>query len=407
MTQLTLQQRLQKVYVSLMKHNQFVAYSGVMMIGDVIIADRYGQVQVETAGTDGRNVIYNPDFIAGLTDAELRGLVLHETKHKMYLHPLTWRHLYNENPELAMIATDCVINLEIIDESKAEELESGFIKLPDGGCWSEKFRGMDAGQIYRQLQSMTPEQRKSAFGSRTGGGDPEKGMDEHGIWDPDAMSEDEQESLKAEVDSAIRQGAIMAGKVAGQVPRNFDAAMQTKIDWRQQLADFISAITSGTDQSTWRRPNRRYLMHDMYMPTSYSETVKNAGVHVDTSGSISSELNNALAETDKLLQTVWPERLHLLYWDHQVAGHEIYTPETMDGFLQSTRPVGGGGTSPSCITAYLEKNRIDLDFSIVFTDGYVGSDWGGKWDHPVIWVIIGNDSVTAPHGVTIHIDTRN
>jgi predicted metal-dependent peptidase len=70
----------------------------------------------------------------------------------------------------------------------------------------------------------------------------------------------------------------------------------------------------------------------------------------------------------------------------------------------STKPKGGGGTSPSCITEYLKKNNIVPECAIVLTDGYVGSDWGGNWSCPVLWAIVDNKHAVPTIGSAIHID---
>jgi predicted metal-dependent peptidase len=104
-----------------------------------------------------------------------------------------------------------------------------------------------------------------------------------------------------------------------------------------------------------------------------------------------------------IAEDVNPEKVDLLYWDCEVAGHETYEANNVRDIVQSTKPRGGGGTSPSCITEYLKEKKIDPECIIILTDGYVGSDWGGDWTRPVLWCITGGNEVTAPNGKTIHI----
>jgi len=72
--------------------------------------------------------------------------------------------------------------------------------------------------------------------------------------------------------------------------------------------------------------------------------------------------------------------------------------------VSSTKPIGGGGTAPSCISEYLTENKIDPECIIVLTDGYVGDDWGSEWNAPLLWVITGGNKVMAAHGKTIHVE---
>jgi len=122
---LTVEQRIQKAHVALMNDPKYCLYSGIFMLGKVEVCD-----DVPTACTNGRDVKYGRKFVGKLTDAELRGLILHEAKHKAFRHLTTWKSLYKEDARLANVACDYVINLQIVDEDK----EGKFVKLPEGGC---------------------------------------------------------------------------------------------------------------------------------------------------------------------------------------------------------------------------------------------------------------------------------
>ena len=78
---LTAEQRLEKAVMSVMAHDKYVGLSSVLMVGDRTVSDT-----VPTACTNGRDEQYGRTFVDGLTDPELRFLVLHECYHKMYKH---------------------------------------------------------------------------------------------------------------------------------------------------------------------------------------------------------------------------------------------------------------------------------------------------------------------------------
>ena len=391
MNKLTAEQRIERCHVGLMKHKDFVAYSGLLMVGSISVKDT-----CPTAYTNGRDVTYGRKFVDELEDdAELRGVILHETKHKMYRHLTTWQHLWKRNKQVANMACDYVINLEIVDEGKRS---SGYVKLPECGLYDEKFRGMSSSEVFDQLMINPPPPPPS--GSSSG----EQGIDEHGWEEAQEMSEEEVKELAQEIDSAIRQGAILAGKVGGNVDRSFTDLMSSEVDWREALREFVSSICNGKDDSTWRRPNRRWLQHDIYMPSTISESMGRLCIAIDTSGSIRNEdLNKFLSEVVAVMNNVKPEMVDLLYWDSNVAGHEVYSAEDGDKLMAITKPKGGGGTSPSCITDYLAEKKIKPEACIVLTDGYVGSDWGGDWSCPVLWAIVGGCKAVPSKGSVIYI----
>ena len=382
---LTAEQRIEKMHIDLMKHSDFVAYSGILMIGETKVCDK-----TPTAYTNGRDVIYGREFISKLDDAELRGLILHEAKHKMYRHLTMWHHLFKRNPNKANMACDYVINLEILQESRCNEK---FIKLPKGGLVDEKYKGLDSQQVFNLL----PDDE----GGGGGGGS----LDEHGWENAQEMSAEEVDELAKEIDQAIRQGAILAGKANGSLNRSFTDLMSAKVNWKEALREFVSAVCKGKDDSTWAKPNRRWLQHDIYMPSTVSETMGRVVVAIDTSGSIGgSILTRFISEVASIMDNVNPELVDLIYWDSEVASHEVYGLNDADKMKSSTKPKGGGGTSPSCITKYLKDNNIVPECAIVLTDGYVGSDWGGTWSSPVLWCIVDNKSAVPQVGSAIHVE---
>lgn len=384
---LTAEQRIERCHIDLMNHPNFVAYSGILMIGAVKVDDK-----CPTAYTNGRDVTYGREFLESLSEPELRGVILHENKHKMYRHIATWHHLWKQNQRKANQACDYVINLEIADEGKQT---NGFVALPSCGLYDEKFRGMDSQQVFHLLDDDDGQ----------GGGQGGEGIDEHGWEDGQSLTDEEKKELAQEIDNAIRQGAILAGKVNGNVNRSFTDLMSAKVDWREALREFISSVSQGKDDSTWRKPSRRWLQHDVYMPSTISESMGSILIAVDTSGSIDDHaVNKFLSEVVAIMNNVNPENVHLLYWDHHVAGHEVYGVGDGDKLMGSTKPKGGGGTSPSCITAYMKANNIKPECAVVLTDGYVCNDWGGTWNCPVLWAIVGHCKDVPSVGSAIYVD---
>ena len=389
---LTQEQRIEKMHIDLMKHPNFVAYSGVIMIGKTKVCDK-----TPTAYTNGRDVTYGREFISKLSDAELRGVILHETKHKMYRHLTTWNHLFKQNATKANMACDYVINLEIQEECNDS---NNFVELPKCGLLDKKFKGMSSRQVFDLL----PDQNGGGGGD-SGDGDGQGSFDEHDWESAEELSAEEKEELAREIDQAIRQGAILAGKANGSLNRSFNDLMSAKVNWKDALREYISAVCKGKDDSTWAKPNRRWLQHDMYMPSTVSETMGRVVVAIDTSGSIQGAiLTRFISEVASIMDNVNPELVDLIYWDCEVASHEVYGLNESDKMRASTKPQGGGGTSPSCITKYLKDNNIVPECAIVLTDGYVGNDWGGNWSSPVLWAIVDNKSAVPTIGSAIHID---
>jgi predicted metal-dependent peptidase len=392
--QLTAEQRLTKAIVDIMANPKYVALAGVLMVGSRSVDDK-----VPTACTNGRDEMYGRAFIEGLSDAELRFLVLHECYHKLYKHLTTWRHLHDENHRLANQACDYVINIKIADDNA-----DGFARMPmrDGkpiGLIDERFRGMDSAQVYKILK----EEDEEDGGSGGSGDGDETGIDDHD-WDgAKELSDADKKALERDIDEAIRQGALIAGKMGTGGDRDLAELLKTKVDWREALREFISTTCAGNDYSTWKRPNRRFVSSGYYMPSGVSEQVGELVIAIDTSGSIGPrELGQFLGEVKGICDSVHPEAIRLLYWDTAVCADEKYVGAEIENIVNSTKPAGGGGTIVDCVPEYMTAQGIKPQAVVVLTDGYLGG-WG-TWSVPVLWCIVGGNKAVADCGKTVHVE---
>jgi len=398
-------QRVQRAHVELMGHNATMTYAGVLMVGKYEVRD-----DVPTACTNGIDCRYGSKFIKGLVDSDIRGLIMHENLHKTFQHMFLWQHLYKEDGKTANKACDYVINLIIHDLDKET---GGFVTLPKGGLLDERFRDMDSQTVYNILKSEKEDEGDDgADGDGAGGGggggedgeDDDEGFDSHDWESGQEMSQEDIEQVTKDINQAIRQGQLMAGKLGGNQSLVLGQLVEPKIDWREQLREFVSSVAVGKDISTWQRVNRRWLHQDIYMPSTVNETVGRIVVAIDTSGSIDGEiLNKFLSEVQSICINVSPEKVDLLYWDTEVAAHEVYSQEQLGKLTSSTKPAGGGGTDVTCVPKYLKKNQIKAECVIVLTDGYLSGDWG-TWESPVLWVILDNTGAVPTTGKAIHID---
>jgi predicted metal-dependent peptidase len=385
---LTPQQRLERAHVSLIRDPEYMMLAGIIMYGKTEVVDD----PALTAATDGVNTKYSEQFIATLSDQELMGLVLHEKMHCAYKHTFIWRWMYKEDPMLANMACDYVINLPINDRYVKDK----FVKLPDGGCVDEQYRGMDAGEVYRKLRQQYPNGLPQGMSGQ--------GFDQHDWDSTEDMSPDEVDDLTKAIDSALRQGGILAAKAGVNVDRSILEMLQPKVDWREALREFVTNSKVGDDYSSYRRINRRFQSQDLMLPTTFSDRIFRVAVGVDTSGSIGNkELAAFLSEAQSIFESVKPELVDLIYWGHNVAAHETYDEAALATLRESTKPKGGGGTAPSCMSAYLNDHGIKPDCIVMLTDGEVFGDWGTDWPAPVLWCIADNKHITAATGVTVHM----
>lgn len=376
--------KLKKVHIKLMQHPETCLFSGILLMGESSV-----DVGVPTAYTDGINKRYGKEFIEKLSLAELGGLVLHENGHVMLKHIPRHRDLMKQNARLANVAMDFVINDIIVEISrKAPDL----VQLPKGALYDPKYHGWSVRQVWddlvKQMDKEQPENGDPQQGeAKQGGVGGLKPLDEHDMEVADTMSEEESEALSKDIDEAISQGSIIAGRFGAKVPRGIKEILAPKIDWREELREFVSAAASGRDELSWARLNRRRLVDDCFMPSVESEVIDEGVMAVDTSGSIGDALLSLVGgEVASICETCRPSSMRVLWWDTEVHGEQVFT-DNYDNIATLLKPQGGGGTRLGCVSDYVSKNDIAPMFMIIFTDGYVERDI--KWDIqcPVLWLL--------------------
>jgi predicted metal-dependent peptidase len=376
-------------------------WAGLMSVGKTSLCDK-----TATAYTNGRDEVYGTAFVEALPVAELSFVCLHEAVHKGLRHLTTWRKLYEADHELANIACDYVVNRIIV---KADPTESvcKFPRNPDGtrmGLYDERFDGMSAKQIFDILKQEQGADQKQDSGA----GQPS--FDEHGWDDAKEMDKADRDALDKEIDHALRRGEAEAKKCGagkGDMPAEVGELLRPAVDWRAALREFFSSHCVAKDDATWRRLNRRFVGMEVYLPSMHGESLGHAVLGADLSGSMwsgsPSPISRIFTEVVEIANTTKPDKLDVLYWDTEVAGHDSFTQGDYDGLLSKVRPKGGGGTNANCVPKYMHDNKIKPDCIIMVTDGYVFDNWGSNYPAPVLWVIIDNPKAEAPTGKTLHV----
>jgi len=387
----TAERKLQAASVAIMRDPKFRALGGVMMMGALQISDA-----CKTAYTNGRDEVYGRGFVDKLRRKELAFIRLHETMHKALRHLTTYRRLWDIDKQVTNHACDYVIN-GILVKMDPNETVIAMPRDENGqliGLYDPRFDGMSEKQVFDILM----QEKKDG-----GGGGDDKGFDEHDWEGASDIPEEEQKKLGEEIERTLRQG-LMAGNAAGDLERLFGELLAPKVDWREVLREFIQSVCTGMDDSSWNRVNKRFVGDDIYFPSMISESVGEIVVGGDMSGSCTHYITPFLSEIKAIADEVHPEKLHLMYWDTAVAGHEEYDASNMDSLVQSTKPRGGGGTDPRCVMNYINNHNIKPQCIIILTDGEVGNAWGNDWNAPVLWVVVGNRKIVAPVGTTIYME---
>lgn len=379
--------RLKKAHIALMKHRETALYSGVMLMGkNSVIEDNV------TAYTNGVDKKYGREFISKLTDAELRGLILHENLHVALKHIPRFKKEFKDNAQAINVATDYAVN-DVIMNLRDRDL----CHLPEGGLYDAKYHNWSVREIYEDLKKQQKQNKDSGKGESLG-----KTLDEHDFENAQSMTDEEAKEMSSKIDKALREGGILAGRMGAKIPRVIGDMLEPKVDWREVLREFVNNATKGSDEYTWRKFNKRQMANDIYLPSMENESIGELIVAIDTSGSIGGqELTEFASELASICSVATPSKVRVLWWDTEVHGEQVFLPEHYGNIKELLKPQGGGGTMVSCVSEHLNKQRVEAEAVIVFTDGYLESEITWNVKCPTLWLVTQNNNFVAPSGKVV------
>jgi predicted metal-dependent peptidase len=367
---------------------------------------------IDTAATDGRRIVYNPTFIAGLNRKQAVGLLAHEVLHVTNVH-----HARMGDRELKTwnVACDLAIN-PLLKECGIDLPDCGI--FPGEGAYAELPAGESAEAYYAALQNAREKQRQDGGDAQDDSGDgdaPTSGQDDPqddkgdadpgrcgGVMKPGKGSEAECRQAEAEAKemaAAAEQAVHSSGR--GDLPGGLGHAvrelLEPKADWRAILREFVAK--SARNDYSWTRPNRRFIHAGLYLPGLHSEELGEVVVALDTSGSIGAELLQQFCSEVQGILEAYDCTLTILY--HHSDVYKVQQWRTTDGplVLEQTE---SGGTSHVPVFGHIEDHQIDVACIVCLTD--LESTFPVRASlAPTLWVKVGTGGSLPPFGRVVDL----
>jgi len=316
-------------------------------------------------------MLYNPEFMAGLTDKEKLGVLMHEYYHIIFEHVTT--RLPSEGMSMKWnVATDLAINSHIAD------------MLPEGGCIPSKVGtpfekyplGLSAEAYLKLIEE--DEQFKNEDGEGGQGGEGGEGdesgqgggssladhaFDDHSGWED--VDEETKAMAKERLKDAVEKAAKDAvggqgwGSVSADTRKQIMDMITPKIDWKKVLRYFIKTSQRSNKRSTVRRLNRRFpYIHAGRKVTRQAKIA----ISIDQSGSVSDEmLASFFAELNSLSALA---EFTVIPFDTEVDKNLVY--KWKKGERKTWERVKCGGTCFDAPTRYVNEEKFDGH--IILTD---------------------------------------
>jgi predicted metal-dependent peptidase len=337
---------------------------------------------------DRITLYWNDEFTKGLSAGQIAGVLKHEFSHLFFGH-LTARR---KTPhQLWNIATDLAINSLIVDNNKNNALDflPDFALLPgrppalkadqkkappgsiDLGPLIATLPRLQASEFYfEKLKEEVEKQTQDGAGEGSPFGDLDS-LDDHGAWDQ--MSDEQREYVAQKVKHIVGKAVRAAdqqsngwGDISAEVREQIRASVETIVNWKQVLRQFVGNLVRGHKSTSIKRINRRYPYVHPGVKRGY---IAKLLIARDQSGSVSNEmLEDFFAEMSSLTKTV---EVDILNFDCSANEKEIFSWKKGTCPERAGKRERMGGTNFDAPTRVFNdpKNRGRWDGLLILTDG--------------------------------------
>ena len=247
--------------VDLIKRKLLVKYP---FFGSVVANSNFiAEVAVGTAGTDGKNIYYNPNFIEPFTSDQQIFIFAHEICHIAFSHILRSE---GKDKRLWNIATDSVINAFLKQDGLP--IIEGCVDIPEAINY-------DAEEMYKKLLEEKRQQQQNGGGKQdkqsqvqSSNGTSEDlqekqqdvGHDTHSMWDKSVeknYQEDKLESKKEQSDKKGEDKQSLFDKLRKMFDKNKEQENQKQPDKNQNKErennDEINKLTNLGEKETFKQ----------------------------------------------------------------------------------------------------------------------------------------------------------
>ena len=412
--------------------------------------------EVASARTDGKVVLYNPEFVNGLTDKEMIFLFIHEICHVAFEHI---SRSEGKDKRLWNIATDSVINallkrdgLQMIDGAvdipkavnyDAEEMYNKLLKEQQSSQDNQERQNSQDNQEGQSSEgsqegqnSQDNQDKQSSQGSQEQQGSQgneeqqaDVGHDTHSLWEKaieerkkerenkktrksnekkDDIEQLTEEFVQKGEKEIFKQNKIEKRKQLQELSRELAKQSSheagTGIQRQGKKLDDIGIATPLIDwrkllrqavkfDEEWTRKNAR--MRNGYFRHRVEEiSIPETEILLDTSGSVSETLlRNFLRECKNILAN---SKVKVGCFNTEFHGFtELRRVEDIDNM---EFPIGGGTDFNAAVEAFSRR----VPNKIIFTDGEASMP--EKTVKNVIWVVFGNEKINPKGGKVININ---
>lgn len=320
-------------------------------------------MSVDTAGTDGVSIFWNPEFFLKTPEKTNISILYHELNHAARMHYI---RCGSRNTEIWNYACDIRINNDLDRDGFTFDGLPFKIWLDHSYDRTVKLSEED---IYDLLVKNSTKIPAGGFGPNG------KGDMLPGKADP--------ATVIANVVRAVQQAQIagQAGSIPGDIEDMLCKFLKPIVPWESVLHDFLTELMD--TKYSWKRPNRRH--QDIYLPARIDDDgrLEHLIYFLDVSGSVSDQdILRFNSEVKYIQEDLRPKRLTLVQFDTKIRDVKEFE---VDQPFDEIEVIGRGGTSLEEVCEYINEHKPTA--AVIFTDLDCAPMQKPKDDIPVIWAI--------------------
>lgn len=368
------------------------------------------------AYTDGSDIYFFVNWIDKLSLGNIEFILCHEILH-LILNHLTRQE--DRNSLLFNIASDYCVNSLLCENSNDKALDPIGL-IPEGALYDKKYSNLSAEEIYDLLKDDFKE--KSSFRVMKGQlseDDTNKLKDkgyrveysnditvidyrEHKTDDHQSheVSEDKQRDFLIEFSEDIIKCATKSSENSF-LRKALSKIKRVKYNWKRIIKKYIKSTIKCN--STWRRPSKRGLSLQTYLPSISKKDEIKIAVAIDVSGSIN---DIQLQKLMSFLYECFYQLPDFKVWVWLFSGivhdstFKVFTKKNIED-IHNIKYVSNGSTDIKSNFSFVLRNKDmkKLDLFIVMTDGYDSIN-DLEYKNPLLWCIIDNERFINPSGCT-------
>jgi len=388
-------------------------------------------LRYHTAATDGKNIYFDPDYLASLNDDERIFLLAHEIMHIKFGHifRLQDKDGNKRNLDVWDVATDAIINANL--KRDGFKIKDGYVDMPGALEYS-------AEELYEILlnensnnNQNNDEQNDKEENTNNGFGD------DHTLWEE--SFENEQNANKNQKDSFKEEQKNEEYNEKNEFSKNRQERLNRAKESLKQMKEnllkeldknssneefSINDIGESKNEIDWKLLLRREVEKSETIWSQRRSVAENnyayrleeyvvdddaqTEVMIDISGSVNIELVKAFLRIIKPI--LKHSRLKVGCFNEKFWGmQEIKTTSDIDNFKIPVEARGHYAWTEDwdlAVRSFTKKREIN---KIVFTDGYPCPGTMPKEDlknENIVWIVYGNKNFKPCCGKVIHITEK-